>query len=59
VYGNELCVKLRIFITEKLIPAYGGLVGHYGHLIEIGRHPEKYIKYSVEDLESTLGDFFT
>lgn len=59
VYGDELRDELRIFIAEKLIPAYRGLVGRYGHFIETGRHPEKYIKYQVEDLESAIGDFFT
>lgn len=59
VYGDDLRDELRIFIAEKLIPAYRGLVGRYGHFIESGRHPEKYIKYQVEDLESAIGDFFT
>jgi exocyst complex protein 7 len=59
VYGDDLRDELRIFITEKLLPAYRGLVGRYGHFIETGRHPEKYIKYSVEDLEAAIGDFFT
>lgn len=59
VYGDDLRDELRIFIAEKLLPAYRGLIGRYGHFIDTGRHPEKYIKYNVEDLEAAIGDFFT
>ena len=51
--------ELRIFIADKLLPAYRAFLGRYGHHIETGRHPDKYIKYTVEDLEIAIGDFFT
>lgn len=51
--------ELRIFIADKVLPAYRAFLGRYGHHIETGRHPDKYIKYSVEDLEMAIGDFFT
>ncbi|XP_023523760.1 exocyst complex component EXO70A1-like [Cucurbita pepo subsp. pepo] len=50
--------ELRISITEKLIPAYRSFLGLHGHHIESGRHPENYIKYSVEELENGILDFF-
>lgn len=51
--------ELRIFIADKVLPAYRAFLGRYGHYIETGRHPDKYIKYTVEDLEIAIGDFFT
>ncbi|KAG0581359.1 hypothetical protein KC19_4G244800 [Ceratodon purpureus] len=51
--------ELRIFIADKVLPAYRAFLGRYGHHIETGRHPDKYIKYTVEDLEIAIGDFFT
>ncbi|XVE51838.1 hypothetical protein DITRI_Ditri02bG0073100 [Diplodiscus trichospermus] len=54
----ELREELRISISEKLIPAYRSFVGRFRSHIESGKHPENYIKYSVEDLETAVLDFF-
>ncbi|KAJ0981100.1 hypothetical protein J5N97_009355 [Dioscorea zingiberensis] len=54
----QLREELRISISEKLLPAYRAFLGRFRHHIESGRHPEMYIKYSVEDLEMALLDFF-
>lgn len=54
----QLREELRISVSEKVIPAYRSFLGRFRSHIESGRHPETYIKYSVEDLESALLDFF-
>ncbi|KAF5793457.1 putative exocyst complex component Exo70, cullin repeat-like-containing domain superfamily [Helianthus annuus] len=54
----QLREELRISISELLIPAYRSFLGRFRTHIESGRHPENYIKYSVEDLETALLDFF-
>nr|XP_009381616.2 PREDICTED: exocyst complex component EXO70B1-like [Musa acuminata subsp. malaccensis] len=54
----QLREELRISISERLVPAYRGFLGRYRQHVENGRHPEMYIKYSVEDLELALSDFF-
>ncbi|KAG6428827.1 hypothetical protein SASPL_106864 [Salvia splendens] len=54
----QLREELRISILEKLIPAYRSFLGRFRSHIESGRHPENYIKYSVEDLENAVLDFF-
>ncbi|PIA27607.1 hypothetical protein AQUCO_07600050v1 [Aquilegia coerulea] len=54
----QLREELRISISEKLIPAYRSFLGRFRGHIESGRHPEMYIKYSVEDLEIAVLDFF-
>ncbi|CAK9179853.1 unnamed protein product [Ilex paraguariensis] len=55
---TQLREELRISISELLIPAYRSFLGRFRSHIESGRHPENYIKYTVEDLESALLDFF-
>ncbi|KAI0495694.1 hypothetical protein KFK09_021997 [Dendrobium nobile] len=55
---SQLREELRISISERLIPAYRAFLGRFRQHIESGRHPEMYIKYSAEDLEIALSDFF-
>ncbi|XP_071733524.1 exocyst complex component EXO70A1-like [Rutidosis leptorrhynchoides] len=55
---TQLREELQISISEKLIPAYRSFLGRFRTHIENGRHPENYIKYSVEDLEAAVLDFF-
>ncbi|KAJ4952929.1 hypothetical protein NE237_029761 [Protea cynaroides] len=54
----QLREELRISLSEKLIPAYRSFLGRYRSHMESGRHPEMYIKYSIEDLEAAVLDFF-
>ncbi|KAM5579592.1 exocyst complex component EXO70A1-like [Rosa sericea] len=58
VPDSQLREELRISISEKLIPAYRSFLGRFRSHIESGKHPENYIKYSVEDLETAVLDFF-
>ncbi|KAH0453493.1 hypothetical protein IEQ34_017817 [Dendrobium chrysotoxum] len=55
---SQLREELRISISERLLPAYRAFLGRFRQHIESGRHPEMYIKYSAEDLEIALSDFF-
>ncbi|XWS16142.1 hypothetical protein CRYUN_Cryun34aG0060000 [Craigia yunnanensis] len=55
----QLREELRISTSVKLIPAYNrSFVGRFRSHIESGKLPENYIKYSVEDLETAVLDFF-
>ncbi|XP_076901165.1 exocyst complex component EXO70A1-like [Bidens hawaiensis] len=58
VPDTQLREELQISISERLIPAYRSFLGRFRTHIEHGRHPENYIKYSVEDLETAVLDFF-
>ncbi|EXC32298.1 Exocyst complex component 7 [Morus notabilis] len=58
VPDSQLREELRISISEKLIPAYRSFLGRFRNHIESGKHPENYIKYSAEDLENAVLDFF-
>jgi len=54
----QLREELRISIAEKLLPAYRSFFGRFKNHLEGGRHSEMYIKYSPEDLEGAILDFF-
>ncbi|KAG9458097.1 hypothetical protein H6P81_002605 [Aristolochia fimbriata] len=58
VPDSQLREELRISIAEKLLPAYRSFLGRFRNHLENSKHSEMYIKYSVEDLESALLDFF-
>lgn len=54
----QLREELRILIAEKLIPAYRMFVGRYANYLETGRQPDKYLRYSPDDLENHVIDLF-
>ncbi|KAF7852135.1 hypothetical protein BT93_L0528 [Corymbia citriodora subsp. variegata] len=58
VPDTELRESLRLAVAEVLLPAYRSFVKRFGPLVETGKAPQKYIKYSAEDLERMLGEFF-
>ncbi|KAJ4812703.1 exocyst subunit exo70 family protein D3 [Rhynchospora pubera] len=58
VPDTQLKEELRMSIGEKLLPAYRSFLGRFRQHIETGKHPELLIKYSVEDLEEAILDFF-
>ncbi|KAJ1411252.1 Exocyst complex component Exo70 [Sesbania bispinosa] len=49
---SQLREELQISIS------YRSFLGRFKSHIESGRHPKNYIKYSVEDLEDVVLDFF-
>ncbi|KAL8217498.1 hypothetical protein R6Q57_020871 [Mikania cordata] len=58
VSDSQLREELRISISEKVLPAYRAFVGRFGSQLESGRRAGKYVKYTPDDLENYLSDFF-
>lgn len=58
VPDSELRESLRLAVAEVLLPAYRSFVKRFGPLVESGKNPQKYIKYTAEDLDRMLGEFF-
>lgn len=58
VADDQLRTELRISIAEMVIPAYRSFLGRFQQYLEHGKHPEKYIKYSPEDLEIYINELF-
>ncbi|MQL87218.1 hypothetical protein Taro_019759 [Colocasia esculenta] len=54
----ELRESLKLSIAEVLLPAYRNFIKRFGPLIEASKNPEKYHKYTPEDLDQLLGEFF-
>lgn len=58
VPDTELRESLRLAVAEVLLPAYRSFIKRFGPLVENGKNPQKYIRYTPEDLEHMLGEFF-
>ncbi|KAL6545472.1 hypothetical protein OROGR_009346 [Orobanche gracilis] len=58
VPDTELRESLRLAVAEVLLPAYRSFIKRFGPLVENGKNPQKYIRYTTEDLEHMLGEFF-
>ncbi|KAI4348891.1 hypothetical protein L6164_009557 [Bauhinia variegata] len=58
VPDSELRESLRLAVAEVLLPAYRSFIKRFGPMIENGKNPTKYIRYTPEDLERMLGEFF-
>ncbi|KAA0025218.1 exocyst complex component EXO70A1 isoform X1 [Cucumis melo var. makuwa] len=59
VPDSELRESLRLAVAEVLLPAYRSFIKRFGRpMIENGKNPQKYIRYSPEDLERMLNEFF-
>uniref|UniRef100_A0A0D9XX37 Exocyst subunit Exo70 family protein n=1 Tax=Leersia perrieri TaxID=77586 RepID=A0A0D9XX37_9ORYZ len=55
---QELRESLRLAVAEVLLPAYRSFVKRFGNLVEHGKNPHKYIRYTPEHLDQLLGEFF-
>ncbi|XP_073305213.1 exocyst complex component EXO70A1-like [Primulina huaijiensis] len=58
VPDTELRESLRLAVAEVLLPAYRSFIKRFGPLVENGKNAQKYIRYTPEDLEHMLGEFF-
>lgn len=57
VSDPQMCTELRISITEMILPAYRSFLGRFQNYLD-AKNPEKYVKYTPEDLEAYLNDLF-
>nr|GEU75024.1 exocyst complex component EXO70A1-like [Tanacetum cinerariifolium] len=58
VPDSELRESLRLAVDEVLLPAYRSYGKRFGPMIEGGKNPSKYIRFTPEDLERMLAEFF-
>ncbi|CAH1444242.1 unnamed protein product [Lactuca virosa] len=58
VPDTELRESLRVAVVEVLLPAYRFSIKCFGALVENGKNPDKYIRYSIEDLDQMLCEIF-
>lgn len=55
---QELRDELRLAVAEILLPAYMSFISRFGNLVQRSKNPHKYIKYTQEELDQLLGQFF-
>ncbi|CAH9122051.1 unnamed protein product [Cuscuta epithymum] len=58
VPDTELRESLRLAVAEVLLPAYRSFIKRYGPLVDNGKSLQKYIRFTADDLEHMLGEFF-
>ncbi|XP_068668414.1 exocyst complex component EXO70B1-like [Aristolochia californica] len=58
VVDNQLRTELRISVAGNLIPAYRSFLGRFQNVVEGGKHSDKYVKYSLEDVELKINELF-
>ncbi|XP_043692202.1 exocyst complex component EXO70A1-like [Telopea speciosissima] len=58
VPDSELRESLRLAVAEVLLPAYRSFIKRFAPLVENGKNPQKYVRYTPEDLDRMLGEFF-
>ncbi|KAH7441329.1 hypothetical protein KP509_03G034000 [Ceratopteris richardii] len=54
----ELRESLRLTVAEVLLPAYRSFLKRFGSLMDGGKNPQKYVKYTPEQLDTMLGELF-
>jgi len=55
----NLRLEMQINIAQNLLHAYRTVMGRHSAILDGFPHPEKYLKYSTEDLENYTTDLFT
>ncbi|XP_058110440.1 exocyst complex component EXO70B1 [Magnolia sinica] len=58
VADERLRTELRISVAGNLVPAYRNFIGRFQSVPEVGKHSEKHIGYTVEDVESMINELF-
>ncbi|MED6106593.1 hypothetical protein PIB30_005877 [Stylosanthes scabra] len=58
VPDSELRESLKLAIIEVLLPAYRSFLKRFGPMLENGKNPTKYIRYTPEQIEEMLNGFF-
>ncbi|KAI5648365.1 hypothetical protein M9H77_34370 [Catharanthus roseus] len=58
VPDTELRDSLKLAVAEVLLPAYRSFLKRFGPLVENSKNPQKYIRYTPEDLDRMLNEFF-
>lgn len=58
IFDEQLKEDLRISVAGTLSPAYRNFLGRLQSNNDSGRHAERHIKFSVEDLEARITELF-
>ncbi|KAJ4839807.1 hypothetical protein Tsubulata_032013 [Turnera subulata] len=58
IFDEQLRKELRVAVANLLIPAYNNFIPRFRNSPEVGKHYDKYLKYSSEELEALCNRLF-
>ncbi|KAF8402554.1 hypothetical protein HHK36_010640 [Tetracentron sinense] len=58
IFDEQLRTELRISVARNLLPAYRNFLGRFQIAPEAGKHPDRHIKYNVDDIEARINELF-
>ncbi|KAK3206617.1 hypothetical protein Dsin_020663 [Dipteronia sinensis] len=58
VFDEQFREELKISVTKILLPAYGNFIGKYQNIPDMGKLPDRLIKYGVEEIEARINELF-
>ncbi|KAK6122160.1 hypothetical protein DH2020_044098 [Rehmannia glutinosa] len=58
IFDDQLRDELRASISGSLTPAYRGFITRLQGATDIGKNADRYIRYSVEDIEARISGLF-
>ncbi|KAL5749480.1 hypothetical protein ACOSP7_024083 [Xanthoceras sorbifolium] len=58
IFDEQFREELKNSVIKILLPAYGNFIGKFQNIPEIGKHPDRLIKYVVEDVEARINELF-
>lgn len=56
VFDDQMREELKVAISGNLAPAYRNFLGRFRNAPDVGKNADKYIKYSVEDVEARINN---
>lgn len=58
IFDEQLKEELKISVSGHLSPAYRNFIGRLQAFADVGKHTDRHIRYSVEDIEARITDLF-
>ncbi|VFQ76620.1 unnamed protein product [Cuscuta campestris] len=58
VFDEQLREELRISVAGTLSPAYRNFIGRFYNVSESGKHADKHVRYTVEEVEARINELF-
>ncbi|KAG6418075.1 hypothetical protein SASPL_120274 [Salvia splendens] len=58
IFDEQLKEELKISVSGHLSPAYRNFIGRLHGCADLGRHTDRHIRYSLEDVEARINGLF-
>ncbi|KAG5233512.1 exocyst complex component EXO70B [Salix suchowensis] len=58
IFDEQLRNELRISLCNLVMPAYRNFIARFQNAPEVGRHADRYMKYTLEDIGTQINELF-